>query len=136
VRNYIRGFANGARISPQEASKQIASLKIESIAERDYYDGFCDGIAFAEDQNVTAIARHDNAEIWLQEDEEEGTADCGCRLIDDEEGARIIMCNKHKAADQLLAACRAVIANWESGDLAAAARLCAAAISEVGKSTK
>ena len=43
------------------------------------------------------MKRHDNAIIWLQPDEEEGSACCGCRLINDEEGARFIMCPAHNA---------------------------------------
>lgn len=40
----------------------------------------------------------------MQEDEEEGLAICGCRLINDEDGARIIMCPTHSAAPDLIAA--------------------------------
>jgi len=42
----------------------------------------------------------DNAFIWLQEDEEEGVADCGCQLINDERGARFIMCEAHAATQR------------------------------------
>jgi hypothetical protein len=53
------------------------------------------------------MPRHNNAIIWLQDGEEEGTADCGCRLINDDEGARFIMCGTHEAAPELLEALRA-----------------------------
>lgn len=40
--------------------------------------------------------------IWLQEDEGEGTADCGCHLIMDN-GAKFSFCTMHAAAEELLA---------------------------------
>lgn len=39
--------------------------------------------------------------IWLQEDEEEGHAECGCRLAQ-ENGAKLNLCTMHAAAPQLL----------------------------------
>lgn len=42
--------------------------------------------------------------IWLQEDETEASADCGCRVIDDDRGARVQLCPLHQAAPRMVAA--------------------------------
>lgn len=42
--------------------------------------------------------------IWLQEDETEGAADCGCRVIDDDQGVRVILCPLHQAAPRMIPA--------------------------------
>lgn len=39
--------------------------------------------------------------IWLQEDEQEGHADCGCTLSLDD-GAKLNFCTMHAAAEELL----------------------------------
>ncbi|MCC6355226.1 MAG: hypothetical protein IT577_15145 [Verrucomicrobiae bacterium] len=53
---------------------------------------------------------------------------------DDPADVRVAAANARliAAAPNLLAACRAVADNWETGDLAAAARLCADAAREAG----
>lgn len=79
--------------------------------------------------------RHNNAYVWLQPDEEEGTADCGCRLINDEEGARFLMCPTHAAAVQLAEACRSVVESLATSDLQFAARKCQAAVDKVDSPT-
>ena len=35
-------------------------------------------------------------DIWLQDDEESGTAVCGCQLVNDERGVQLYMCKKHR----------------------------------------
>jgi len=56
--------------------------------------------------------------IWLQDDEPEGQADCGCILQAEYDGAdedlaagnpALFMCPLHTAAPELLAACEATI---------------------------
>lgn len=43
--------------------------------------------------------------IWLQEDEAEGVADCGCRVMDpDGRGIQVHLCAMHEAAPKMLAA--------------------------------
>lgn len=42
--------------------------------------------------------------IWMQEDETEATADCGCRVIDNDQGIRIHLCPLHRAAPRMVAA--------------------------------
>ena len=47
--------------------------------------------------------------IWLQEDEVEGTADCGCRVTDSNgQGVQVHLCALHGAAPQMLAAAREI----------------------------
>ena len=41
--------------------------------------------------------------IWLQEGEDEGTADCGCHLAMDN-GAKLNFCTMHAAAEEMLEA--------------------------------
>jgi hypothetical protein len=41
--------------------------------------------------------------LWLQADESEATASCGCTLMDDAQGARFHRCAVHGAAPDLLA---------------------------------
>jgi len=50
--------------------------------------------------------------IWLQDDETQGRADCGCTLNadgwkGDEAGAALFLCPLHEAAADLLGACKA-----------------------------
>jgi len=42
--------------------------------------------------------------IWLQEDESEGSAKCGCRLVNDlhGRGAAVFLCPMHEAAPEML----------------------------------
>ena len=43
--------------------------------------------------------------IWLQEDETEGTTDCGCRVTNpDGRGVQVHLCVMHEAAPKMLAA--------------------------------
>ena len=47
--------------------------------------------------------------IWLQEDEPQDTADCGCRVTDDDgHGVRVELCALHAAAPKMLAALREI----------------------------
>lgn len=51
-----------------------------------------------------------------------------CHAVHDD--SVVELCPKHAAADALMGACAAVVAAWEQGDLAAAARQCVAALAQ------
>ena len=75
-----------------------------------------------------------SAEAWgyIDEDGREFDPD-GRALVIDENGLTVCRCSDQDApliarSPLAVEACRAVVKAWESGDLAAAARLCAAAI--------
>jgi len=48
--------------------------------------------------------REDAPYIWLQEDEAEGSAKCGCRLVSDLQGrgAAVFLCPMHEAAQGMM----------------------------------
>ncbi len=52
----------------------------------------------------TQPRKHRTPDIWLSPDEEQGTADCGCRLTADHRGGgpALFYCPKHAAAPDLL----------------------------------
>jgi hypothetical protein len=54
-----------------------------------------------------------------------------CSGVHEEDHNPVVeLCPKHAATNDLLAACKAVVSAWEHGDLAAAARKCAAAVAK------
>jgi len=80
-------------------------------------------------------------DIWLQHYEYEGeTDDGGVRLVsynkdgEGDDGPAVYLSPLYRAAPALADACRAVVDNWEHGDLAAAARQCAEALKKAGVS--
>ena len=58
------------------------------------------------------------------------TCDECCGVHEEDHDPTVELCAKHAATDDLLAACQAVVDAWEHGDLAAAARKCAAAVAK------
>ena len=52
--------------------------------------------------------------LWLQADESEATASCGCTLMDDAQGARFHRCAVHGAAPDLLTALKEARAMLET----------------------
>jgi hypothetical protein len=64
--------------------------------------------------------------IWLQPDEDEGVADCGCKLHrgyapnNDGNDPAIVFCPMHEAAPELLAACQSVVRAQQDGGVSMA----------------
>lgn len=78
---------------------------------------YCDGDIIGEQFHLTEIQDPQGTTIW--------------RASREEHIRRLIVADRQADADafhELLEACRNVVARWESGDLAEAARMCAAAI--------
>ena len=55
-------------------------------------------------------------DVWLQVDEAEGSAYCGCRLADSGDGARLYFCALHKSAHDLMTAMTSVSQAMEDAD--------------------